>query len=304
MASERVAQGIRVGIVTIACDLALSAMKIAAGVVGNSHAVVADGFESLTDVGTTLGSVGALRWGDRPADEDHPYGHRRVESEITRVLMVVLAAIGIFIGWRAITAFGRPERPGWIAPAVALVSVGVKEWMFRYMLAAGRRIQSQALMANAWQHRTDALDSLATVAAAVGAILGWPWLDPLAGLAVSGVILAVAGKLYWRATQELVDTAPPPSVMNRLQQAAEAIPGVRGVTRFRARMHGTRVLADLIIVVDPTLTVVKGHAIAETVERSLHQALPELLDVTVHVEPQPDASLGPQQATSPARRGR
>ncbi|WP_324715413.1 cation diffusion facilitator family transporter [Carboxydochorda subterranea] len=290
MTSRRVSEGVRVAFVTIVINLALSAVKIAAGIAGRSYAVVADGFESLTDIGTTLGFVAALRWGDRPPDADHPYGHRRVESEITRVLMLALMAIGIVIGWRALVAFGRAERPTWVAPAVALLTIGAKEWMYWYTLAAGRRLQSEALVANAWHHRTDALDSLGTVAAAVGAILGWRWLDPLAGLIVAGVILVIAGRLYWQATRELVDTAPPEPVMQRMREAVEATPGVHSLSRLRARLHGTRVLADLVIKVDPAISVVKGHAIAESVERSLHRDVPELLDVTVHVEPSPDGA--------------
>ena len=140
-------------------------------------------------------------------------------------------------------------------------------------------------MANAWHHRSDALTSVATVFAVIGAILGWPWLDPLAGVGVAVVIVWVAARLYWEATRELVDTAPPGPVMKRLLEAARQTPGVQRVTRLRARLHGSYVLADLIITVDPSLSVERGHAIAESVERSLHRALPELADVTVHVEP-------------------
>lgn len=286
MASERVAEGYRVGLVTVAVNLGLSALKVAAGLLGNSYALVADGIESLTDIGTTLGFLAALRLGDRPPDTDHPYGHRRLESELTRLLTLGLMGAGLLIGWQSIQALGRTVRPDWTAPAAAALSIAVKEWMFWYTLAAGRRLQSPALVANAWHHRSDALTSVATVLAVIGAILGWPWLDPLAGVGVAVVIVWVAARLYWKATRELVDTAPPRPVMRRLLEAARQTPGVRRVTRLRARLHGPRVLADVIITVDPNLSVERGHAIAESVERSLHQALPELMDVTVHVEPE------------------
>lgn len=285
MASERVAQGFRVGFVTIAVNLALSAIKVAAGLIGNSYALVADGVESLTDIGTTLGFLTALRLGDRPPDSDHPYGHRRLESEITRLLTLGLVVAGVLIGWQSIQGFWRTTRPDWIAPAAAVLSIAAKEWMFWYTLDAGRRLQSPALVASAWHHRSDALTSVATVVAVIGAILGWRWLDPLAGAGVAFVTVWVAARLYWKATRELVDTAPPRPVMKRLLEAARQTPGVQRVTRLRARLHGTRILADLIITVDPGLTVERGHDIAESVERSLHRALPELMDVTVHVEP-------------------
>ena len=285
MASARVSRGVRVGLVTIVVNLVLAAVKVAAGWWGRSYALVADGVESLTDIGTTLGFLAALQLGDRPPDADHPYGHRRLESELTRLLTLGLIAAGGFIGWQSLRGLGQPFRPDWVVPAVALISIGVKEWMFRYTVGAGQRLASPALVANAWHHRSDALTSVVTLVAVVGAILGWPWLDPLAGIAVAAVIVWVAARLYWRATQELVDTAPPGPVMRRLMEAARTTPGVQRVMRLRARLHGDRVLADLVIAVDPGLTVERGHDIAESVERALPRALPELLDVTVHVEP-------------------
>lgn len=290
MASERVRQGFRVGLVTVAVNLALSAAKVAAGLLGASYALIADGVESLTDIGTTLGFLAALRVGDRPPDPEHPYGHRRLESELTRILTLGLIAAGVVIGWQSVQALDRTTPPGWAAPAAAALSIVVKEWMFRYTVAAGIRLQSPALVANAWHHRSDALTSIATVLAVVGAMAGWPWLDPLAGLGVAAVIIWVAARLYWRATRELVDTAPPHPVMRQLMEAARRTPGVRRVTRLRARLHGPRILADLVITVDPELSVERGHAIAESVERSLHRALPELMDVTVHVEPEVNRS--------------
>ncbi|HEY8497834.1 MAG TPA: cation diffusion facilitator family transporter [Limnochordales bacterium] len=285
MASERVTRGMRVGLVTIVVNLALAAVKAAAGLVGRSYALVADGIESLTDIGTTVGFLAALRLGDRPPDTDHPYGHRRVESELTRLLTLGLIALGLLIGWQSVRGLGRATRPDWIAPGAALLSIVVKEWMFHYTVRAGRRLGSPALVANAWHHRSDALTSVATLFAVIGAILGWPWLDPLAGLVVAVVIIWVAGRLYWQATRELVDTAPPRPVMRRLLEAARQTPGVQRVHRLRARLHGERVLADVVIAVDPGLTVERGHDIAESVEQALHRALPELADVTVHVEP-------------------
>ncbi|MEW6047257.1 MAG: cation diffusion facilitator family transporter [Bacillota bacterium] len=302
MASERVAEGFRVGLVTIVVNLALSAVKVAAGVAGNSYALVADGIESLTDIGTTLGFLTALRLGDRPPDLDHPYGHRRLESEITRVLTILLMAAGAIIGWRSIQAFWRPTRPDWIAPIAAVISIGTKEWMFWYTLAAGRRLESPALIANAWHHRSDALTSVATVLAVLGAMLGWRWLDPLAGLGVAAVIVWVAARLYWKATRELVDTAPAPSVMRQMMETASQTPGVRRVSRLRARLHGSRVLADVVIEVDPALSVHTGHNIAESVEQALHGALPELMDVTVHVEPARRTSHGAPAASGQDRR--
>ena len=285
MAYNRASTAFRVGLVTVLANLLLAAFKALAGAVARSHALVADAVESLTDLGTTLGLLAALRVAERPPDEDHPYGHRRFEAEITRLVTLALMAGGLIIGWRALRGFASPPRIGAIAPAAAFISIVVKEWMYRYTLRAARRLGSEALLASAWHHRSDALSSVATLAAVLGAAAGWRWLDPLAGLAVAAVIVVVSARLYWRATRELLDTAPPPAVRHRLREAAEATPGVVAVDQLRARLHGSRVLADITIRVHPRLSVDRGHRIAEGVEQALRTAVPELLDVMVHVEP-------------------
>lgn len=281
----RAAAGLRVGLITVGVNLALVAFKVAAGIAGRSYAVLADGLETLADTVTTLGFLAALRLGDRPPDRDHPYGHRRLESEATRLLTLLLIAGGVLIAWQSARGFGRAQPVGLVAPVAASFSIGVKEWMFWYTLRAGRRLGSRALVASAWHHRSDALTSVVTLAAVVGARLGWSWLDPLAGLVVAAVVVWVAVRLYWSATSELVDAAPPPEVMERLSDAARRTPGVEAVSNLRARLHGTSVLADLTIHVNPAMSVAGGHDVASAVERSLYRAVPSLMDVTVHVEP-------------------
>ena len=285
MPLNRTSTAFRVGLVTVGINLLLAAFKAVAGAVAHSYALVADAVESLTDLGTTLGLLAALRLGERPPDEDHPYGHRRFESEVTRLVTLALMASGVLIGWRSLRSFGHPPQVSLVAPAAAGASVIVKEWMYRYTLQAARRLGSPALVTSAWHHRSDALTSVATLAAVVGAWAGWRWLDPLAGVAVAAVIVVVSARLYWRATRELVDTAPPLAVMNRLREAAAGTPGVVEVDQLRARLHGSRVLADITIRVHPRLSVDRGHRIAEGVEHALRTAVPELVDVTVHVEP-------------------
>ncbi|HEY8486705.1 MAG TPA: cation diffusion facilitator family transporter [Limnochordales bacterium] len=299
MAVDRASVAFRVGVVGVAGNLVVAAFKAAAGLAAGSHALVADAVESLTDLGTTAGLLVALRLGERPPDPEHPYGHRRFESELTRLVALLLMATGALIGWQSLRSLGRSQPVGWAAPVAALVSVVAKEWMYRYTLVQARRLGSPALVASAWHHRSDALTSVATLAAVVGAAWGWPWLDPVAGVAVAAVIVVVSARLYWRATRELVDTAPPPWVMERLLQAARATPGVVEVDQLRARMHASRVLADVTIRVHPELPVQRGHAIAENVERSLRAALPELVDVMVHVEP---AATPAARASGPSRR--
>ena len=273
------------GAVAAAANLLLAALKALAGWVSNSHALLADAVESLTDLGTTVGLVAALRLARRPPDEGHPYGHRRLEAEASRMAALVLMAAGAAIGWRSLRGFAHPSPVGWAAPAVAALSVVAKEWLYRYSRRAARRLDSQALLASAWHHRSDALTSVVTLAAVAGAAAGWRWLDPLAGATVAAVVVAVGARLYARATRELLDAAPSRAVMERLRRAAAATPGVLGVGRLRARLHGSQVLADLTIQVHPALSVDRGHQIADGVEQALRRAVPQLVDVTVHVEP-------------------
>lgn len=281
---RRVLRVTRQGIVV---NAALGTLKLAAGLLSGSGALVADGFHSLSD----LASDGLVLWGTSvaswPEDADHPYGHGRIETLVGGLVGLMLILLALGIGWGAVGAFwsAPPPPPSWWALVVAAGSFGVKEWLFRITVAAGRQERSLAALANAWHHRSDALSSLAVMAGIATALVVWPRADSLAALAVALFIGWVGGAISLQAGRQLVDTVVDPAIIARVRRASEATEGVRSVHDVRARTMGNRFLADLHIEVEGTLTVEAAHTIAEQVEDNIMEELPHVAHVIVHVDP-------------------
>ncbi len=290
----------------IAVNLALAVFKLGAGVAGESQAVVADGIEALLDVFTAaLVYAGARLW-SRPADDCHPHGHGRIETlfAVGIGLSLVLAAVGI--GWRAIATLQEPhgEPPGWIAAAAALASIVGKEALCRWTLGIGRGIRSLALVAAAWHYRSDALSSIPVLLAVTGAILfpAWTLLDHLGAVVVSVFILHAAFRITWPRLKELIDAGAPPEVRKKIcDLAAAAHPGVLQVHGVRTRSIGSALQVDLHLVVEGSLSIREGHAIAQEVEDRLVRDIEDVVDVTVHLEPPEEAQ---PDGVAPAACGR
>lgn len=271
----------------IAVNAALGTVKLAAGLLSGSGALVADGFHTISD----LASDGLVLWGASvaswPEDADHPYGHGRIETLVGGLVGLMLVLVAAGIGWGAVGALrsAAPPPPSWWALVVAAGSFAVKEWLFRVTVAAGRQEASLAALANAWHHRSDALSSLAVMAGIATALLAWPRADSVAALAVALLIGWVGVAISLQAGRQLVDTAVDPAIIAGVRSASEATEGVRSVHDVRARTMGNRFLVDLHIEVEGALTVEAGHAIAEQVEADIVEELPQVAHVIVHVDP-------------------
>ena len=281
----------RVTWVGLVINLLLAVGKITAGTIGNSRAVVADGVHSVTDMVTdVMVLVGARLW-SAPADEDHPYGHRRLETLITVGIGLFLAVAGFGIAWDAITAFteGEVRAATGIALFAALASIAVKEILYHWTVRAARRVKSSALKANAWHHRSDALSSLpAAAAAGVSMFLpGWAFVDLIGAVVVAMFILHAAWSICRPALDTLMDRAAPQEVLDALRKLAFSIDGVEDVHNLRTRYHGSSLLVDMHVGVDRTLSVGAGHDIGEAVEDLLREKGPEIMEVLVHVDPWP-----------------
>lgn len=287
---ERDAQAIRrVTWAGLAVNLLLAAFKFVAGVWGHSQAIVADGVHSLSDLATDLAVLWGLPFWTAPADESHPYGHRRIETLITAGIAVSLGAVALALGWRALGTLARAhvEPPGGIAAAAALASVLLKEGLYRWTLAVGRRTRSSAVIANGWHHRSDAFSSVPVlVAVAVAAARpGWAFLDDVAALLVAVVILRLSWRLALPAWHELADRGATGEDLRAIQAIAERVEGVRALHELRTRRMGAGLYVDLHILVDDNMTVRRGHEISERVKRALLEAGPDIVDVMVHLEP-------------------
>ena len=283
----------KVTLIGIAVNIALAVFKLAAGIYGDSQAVIADGIESLLDVFTVIMVYAGSRFWLRPADESHPFGHGRMETLAAAIIGVSLVGAAVAIGWESIATLHEQhaEPPGWIAAIAALASVIGKEILFRWTQAIGLRIKSVAVVATAWHYRSDAFSSVPVVLAVVGAILlpNWTFLDHLGAVVVSMFILHAAFKISWPNLKQLIDVGAPAEMRRRIRDIACANRSVIQVHDIRTRYIGTSIQVDLHLIVDGGLTVHQGHEISKDVEMRLVRDIEEVVDVVVHVEPPEEA---------------
>jgi len=270
-------------------NIALVCIKFAAGYLGRSQALTADAIHSLTDTATDFAVIAGSHFWSRPPDESHPYGHRRLETLVTVFIGFMLAAAGLGIGWDAVSALHDKHAapPGWIALLAAMVSIVTKEALYRWTAMAGEKIKSPALAANAWHHRTDAISSIPVLIAVGGALIfpSWSFLDLVGAVVVSIFVLHAALKIIWPGISELIDAGAPREIQKKITDIAGHHPGVLEVHKVRTRYISTSLLVDMHIVVNGSISVREGHAIADEVELSIMDDIPRILGVIIHVDP-------------------
>lgn len=276
----------------VAINLALGAAKLAGGVYGDSFALVADAVNSFGDVVASAFVLGALVYAQRPADDQHPYGHTRAEAVAGAGVAVVVVLSAAWIAGEALRRLPVVHGPPapwtlWIAAG----NVAVKEALFHYKLRVGRTSGSQAMIANAWDHRSDALASLA-VLVGLGAVLvggeAWVWADEAAALLVAVAVLWAGAALFRASASDLLDRQADPELLRAVIAEAQRVEGVVAVESLRLRKSGLEYFADLHLEVDPDVTVTRGHAIGHRAKDRLLDRFERLRDVLVHVEPAED----------------
>lgn len=280
----------RVSLVGIFLDLGLSIFKFIAGFAGHSGAMISDAVHSASDVAGSIIVIAGVRMSSRASDSGHPYGHERMESVASIVLSSILAAVGILIGYSALTKifggnYDELAEPGLIALLAAVISIGVKEGLFWYTRFAADRIHSGSLKAEAWHHRSDALSSIGSLIGIAGARLGVRVLDPIASLVIAVLILKVAYDIFRDATDQMVDHAAPPEKEQEIRQFVEACPGVDGIDVLRTREFGRKLYVDLEIRTDGDQTLRKAHAVAESVHDAMEKKFPDIKHVMIHINP-------------------
>jgi cation diffusion facilitator family transporter len=281
----------KVTLVGAVVDLVLGVAKIIVGVIASSQALIADGIHSLSDLATDFLVLFAAKHAHREADDEHPYGHGRIETVATVVLGVSLVAVAVGISYDAIRRLMAPElllHPGWLALLVALISVLSKELIYQYTVRAARRLRSKMLRANAWHSRTDAISSIIVVIGVIVTMLGYPTFDALAAVAVALMVAKIGWDLLWKSLQELIDTALDPERVEAIRETIMAVDGVRTCHMLRTRHSGSDALVDVHILVDPALSVSEGHQIGEAVRWRLIKTIDDVSDVTVHIDPEDD----------------
>ena len=292
----------RVTVVGAVVNVVLSAVKVVVGWLGNSQALVADGIHSLSDLATDVLVLWAAKHGSRDADEDHPYGHGRIETLATVILGVFLLAVGVGIGIDAVRRLFHTElllTPGWLALAAAAASVVFKEGLYHYTLHVAKRLRSNMLRANAWHHRTDSISSVVVIVGIAGTMAGLPYLDAIAAVGVALMIVKIGWDLGWHSVHELIDTALEQERVEHIREKILSVDGVRALHQLRTRRHGGQALVDVHILVAPRLSVSEGHHIGEQVLERLHTEVEEVSDVVVHIDPEDDETSRPSASLPP-----
>ncbi len=268
-------------------NIILAAFKVIAGIIGNISSMIADGVHTLSDVLTTFVVLLGLKISSKEADEGHPYGHEKYESVFAKVLSMLLLLTGIFIGYEAIKILisGETRTPKLIALIAALLSIVVKEGMYWYTIKVAKKIKSVSMEADAWHHRSDAFSSIGTFAGVLGAQLGLPALDPIAGIIVSIFVVKVGVDLYIKSVKELVDESASEEIIETITGKVESMNGVKGIKSLKTRVFGNRIYVDIEIFVDSNISVKSGHDIAEKVHDMLEAEVSDIKHCMVHIEP-------------------
>jgi len=277
-------------------DLVLGVGKIIGGYVGSSQALIADGIHSLSDLVTDVMVLFAAKHGSREADEEHPYGHARIETVTTVALGIALIGVAIGIGYDATIRLFNPElqmHPGWLAFSVALVSIISKEAIYQYTMRAAERLRSNMLKANAWHSRSDAISSVIVLVGIIGSMAGLSYLDAIATIGVVYMIAKIGWDLTWHSLRELVDTALDAEQVTKIREYIKDLDGVEDLHLLRTRRMGADALIDVHIQVGSRLSVSEGHHISETVRDRLIKQFDDITDVMVHIDPEDDESVQP-----------
>jgi cation diffusion facilitator family transporter len=291
---QRTREGVWVTLVGLGVNVALTVGKYAAGVLGHSGAMIADATHSLSDLLTDFAVLLGLRYTSKPADEDHTYGHGRIETLVAAFcgLVLFIAGCGIFFdgGADIFRAIGgsEPPKPGGVALWAALVSILFKEFLFRYTFAAGCRLNSSSLKANAWHHRTDAMSSIGAFLGIGGSLLGggqWAILDSVAAVLVSVFILRAAVAIFGNSVKEVLDTSLAPSQLDAIKALALEFPEIFDIHKIRTRRIGFYVAVEAHIVLDGGLTLKRAHDVATELEDKLERLLGRNALITLHTEP-------------------
>ena len=288
-ASSNLQSGARVALLGMAINIALAVVKIAAGILGNSYALIADGIESALDIGGSAVIWGGLKFAARPPDETHPYGHGKAEPIAAAVVAVGVIAAALGLAIESVREIFTPHHvPAPWTLAVLIAVVVVKELLYRSVIRIGRDVESTAVQTDAWHHRSDALTSIMAFIGISIALIGgegWEPADDWAALLACGLIAFNGYRLLSPALHEIMDTAPRGDLNEKIRAAAAHVPGVIEIEKSLVRKMGLHFYVDLHLGVDGDISVTQGHDIAHDVKTAIRATEPRIADVLVHVEP-------------------
>ena len=275
-------------------NVVLLVFKFAAGILGHSAAMIADAIHSLSDFLTDIIVIVFVRLSSKPADHDHDYGHGKYETLATSVIGLALAVVAVLIGWDGIEKIvyvlqgNRLESPGIIALWAALLSIVLKEWIFRATRKVANEVKSKALEANAWHHRSDALSSVGTAIGIGGAVMlgdGWAILDPIAAIVVCVLIIVTAFRIIRQASGELLEESLPKETEDRIEQIVYQDTLVSDIHKLHTRRIGNIIAIEMHLRMPAGITLAESHVHATAIEQSLKTEFGKGTHIMLHIEP-------------------
>lgn len=294
----------RVSLINALGNIALAVLKTLFGLFSHSHALLADGLHSFSDlVSDALVYFGA-RAGDKRPDKTHPYGHHRIETIIAIVIAFFFLLVSVEIIHDSIQHLIRSPQMdihNVLVLIIAGLSIGINEGLFHYTFRAGKKIQSNLLVTNAWHKRSDAFASIIVLLSALGSYFNLPYLDLVGATLIALLILKMAITMIHKNVSELIDAAVDPETLKKIQEAILAVNGVTDVHMLRTRLHAGNIFVDVHILVNPTISVSEGHYISDQVYKTLTEQFKEIIDIIVHIDPENDEKTMPS-IHSPNRR--
>ena len=279
----------KLSLVGILGNIVLAAFKLFAGILGNSGAMISDAVHSLSDVFATLVAYFGVKMSQQKEDEKHPYGHERLECVASLILALILAGTGVGIGYAGLRklflARESIEIPTLLPLIAAIVSIVIKEAMFWYTMYYAKMLDSAAFKADAWHHRSDAISSIGAFIGIGMAKLGFPIMDPIAGLLICILILKVAFDIFTDALNKMLDTSCGAAMEAKIKMFVQEQPGVCQIDLLHTRQFGNKIYVDLEIAVKRDISLLDAHAIAEDVHSSVEKEFPNVKHVMIHVNP-------------------
>lgn len=286
MSDERSIVGIKVSKNTIIGNLLLGLGKIICGIIALSTAIIADGMHSMSDVFTTIGVIVGLKLSSKEADEGHPYGHERIENISSLFLSIMLFGVAVGIGYSGIRniTIKNYTIPGILAIIAAIISIVVKEWMYRYTIKYAKKYNSPSLKADAWHHRSDSLSSIGALIGIIGARMGYPILDPLVAVIICIIIIKVSYDICKQSIVQLIDTSASDDIIKDINEKILNIDGVIKIDNLKTRQYANKLYVDVDISVDSNVSVKEGHDIAAKVHNEIEKNT-DVKHCMVHVNP-------------------
>ena len=281
-------EAIKVSVIAIIVNIVLSVFKFTAGIIAHSGAMISDAVHSLSDVLSTFVVIAGVKISEKSNDDDHPYGHERMECVAAIILAVMLALVGAGIGYNGIVkmiSWKNLQIPGMFALIAAVISVIVKEWMYWYTKIVAKKINSDALMADAWHHRSDSLSSVGSFIGIGGSMMGFPVLDTFASVVICFFILKAALDIFIGAINKMVDRACEPEITKKIEEIILSNQDIISLDLLKTRMFGSKMFVDVEIGLRGDVTLEYAHSVADKIHDEIEEKMPAVKHCMVHVNP-------------------